>query len=102
MRMGRPASASIKNHKANSEHGKPVMASSEPFRKLVCGSASCDANNFVAKTEFEYDQETPASRSGVTGHDDTNYGSSRTNRGNLTSEKVWRNTPVGSQNQNCT
>ena len=63
-----------------------------PSRKLVCGSGTCDANNFVSKTEFEYDETGPTSRASATGHDTDNYGTGRTNRGNLTSEKVWLNT----------
>jgi RHS repeat-associated protein len=53
-------------------------------------------NNWVAHTQFSYDQYALASATGIANHDDTNYGTGNTLRGNLTQVSEWLNTTGGS------
>ncbi len=51
------------------------------------------AGNIVRQTQYAYDETQPVTTNGTApGHDYTNYSSSFITRGNLTSEKRWRNT----------
>lgn len=47
------------------------------------------SSTIIAKTYYSYDQSTPVSFTGRTHHDDTNYGSSNTVRGNLTAVQPY-------------
>jgi RHS repeat-associated protein len=50
----------------------------------------------VAATVYCYDQQATSSKSGIPGHDDSDYGTSQSVRGNLTQELEWINPPGGS------
>jgi RHS repeat-associated protein len=53
------------------------------------------AGNIVARTDLAYDETSPTAVSGTPNHDDTNFGSTYTTRGNLTSTTTYSNAAAG-------
>jgi RHS repeat-associated protein len=52
--------------------------------------------NAMAATVFCYDQQATSSKPGIAGHDDSNYGTDQSVRGNVTQKLQWVNPPGGS------
>jgi hypothetical protein len=50
------------------------------------------SNTQMAKELWTYDQSALQNAAGLAGHDDTNYGTANTVRGNVTTHQVWQNT----------
>ena len=72
----------------------PVLKSYLPSVKVdewICGAgaSSCSSGSAVAKSNFLIDQGSLDSRSGMTGHDTTGFGSSYAVRGNVTGLRRW-------------
>ena len=53
-------------------------------RRMVCSSTTCDADNFHAKTDIDYDADAPTEATSA-----VNYQPPTTPRGNPTSQTVW-------------
>jgi hypothetical protein len=63
-----------------------------PSQVVTCNATPCSSSqNRVAETDYAYDGSALTQVS-ATNHDDTNYSSSYTNRGNATSRSEWVNT----------
>lgn len=61
----------------------------------VCGGGNqCTSSNYVSSTQIAYDGATTSSMTGVINHDDTNFGTSYTPRGNPTTIQLMDYTTV--------
>ena len=72
----------------------PVLKSYLPSVKVdewICGAGatSCSSSSSVARSNFQIDQGSLDSRSGVTGHDTTGFGAGYAVRGNVTGLRRW-------------
>jgi RHS repeat-associated protein len=66
----------------------PPNLVSLPISKTVYNGSNAQ----VAQELWSYDQNALQSAAGLAGHDDTNYGTANTVRGNVTTHQVWQNT----------
>lgn len=69
-----------------------------PISKTIYDGSGTQA----AKENWGYDESALQIASGLAGHDDTNYGTGNTVRGNVTSHSVWQDTTGTSPSENYT
>ncbi|HXN74379.1 MAG TPA: RHS repeat-associated core domain-containing protein [Candidatus Acidoferrales bacterium] len=70
------------------------MVNKKQTISVCAGSAQCTSSNYVSSTQIAYDGATTSSMTGVIGHDDTNFGTSYTARGNPTTIQLMAYTTV--------
>ncbi len=70
------------------------MVNKKQTISVCAGSAQCTSSNYVSSTQIAYDGATTSSMTGVIGHDDTDFGTSYTARGNPTTVQLMDYTTV--------